>query len=109
MFHFQNFNYTLDVFTALFFTNPQKIKFNIWSQNLFFFARRCFKEVRKPFPHLEIENLSKHFLNFFVLYSPLGNCRRPTLIDLGPEIAGKTLKKSTTLIQFGPCRDVCDA
>ena len=42
-------------------------------------------------------------------YSPIGNCRRPTLIQNGPPIGGATLKNSATLISSAPCRGVVDA
>ena len=44
-----------------------------------------------------------------IYYSSLGNCRRPTLIQNGPQIGSATLKNCTTLISSAPRRDVCDA
>ena len=42
-------------------------------------------------------------------YSSDRNWRRPTLIQIGPQIGSATLKNCTTLISSAPHRDVCDA
>ena len=47
--------------------------------------------------------------NMYVHYSPLRNCRRPTLIQNGAQNGPATLKNSPTLISSAPRRDVCDA
>ena len=41
--------------------------------------------------------------------SPLGNCRRTTLIGNAPEIVGNMLLCNTMLFPSAPCRDVRDA
>ena len=42
-------------------------------------------------------------------YSPVGNCRRPTLIQNGSQISGAMLKNSATLIRAKRENFVADA